>query len=79
VDAAIEGLIPVAPVGGIRQRRAGRGQPVRAGVAAELSTVLAVCGRLPAQEAPAPRRTIRRSSQPFMHNVRGYRPLPASR
>ena len=51
VDAAIEGLIPVAPVGGIRQRRAGRGQPVRAGVAAELSTVLAVCRRLPAQES----------------------------
>ena len=51
VDAATEGLIAVAPAGGIRQRRAGRGQPVRAGVAAELGTVLAVCGRLPAQEA----------------------------
>ena len=50
-DAADEGLIAVAPIGRIRHRRAGRGQPVRAGVAAELATVLAVCGRLPAQEA----------------------------
>jgi hypothetical protein len=38
-------------IGGIRQRRAGRGGLVRAGVAAEFGTVLAVCGRLPAQEA----------------------------
>jgi integrase len=51
VDAAAQGLIAAAPVGGIRRRGAGRGGPVRAGVAAELGTVLAVRGRLPEQEA----------------------------
>jgi len=48
VDAAAQGLISAAPAGGIRQRRGG---PVRAGVAAEIGTVLAIRGRLPAQEA----------------------------
>jgi integrase len=51
VDAAGEGLITAAPTGVIRRRRAGRAGPVRAGVAAELGTVLAVRRRLPDQES----------------------------
>ena len=51
VDAAGEGLIMAAPTAVIRRRRAGRGGPVRCGVAAELGTVLAVHGRLPDQES----------------------------
>ena len=50
-DAADEGLIAVAPVARVRRRRAGQGQPVRAGIAVDLRTVMAIAQRLPAQES----------------------------
>ena len=50
-DAAGEGLIAVAPSSRVRRRRAGQGQPVRAGIAVDLGTVVAIAQRLPAQES----------------------------
>ncbi|MBR7828873.1 hypothetical protein KDK95_21365 [Actinospica sp. MGRD01-02] len=44
------GLAP-SSVGVVRRRRAGQGQPVRAGIAVDLRTVMAVARRLPAQES----------------------------
>lgn len=40
----------MAPAARIQQRRAGRGKPVRAGVAVDLRMLLAVAERLPEQE-----------------------------
>ena len=51
MDAADEGLIAVAPASRVRRRRAGQGQPVRAGIAVDLGTVVAIAKRLPAQES----------------------------
>ena len=50
-DAAAEGLIPVAPAVRLRLRRNGAGAPVRPGIAVGIDQVLAVCARLPRQEA----------------------------
>ena len=50
-DAADAGLIAVAPSSRVRRRRAGQGQPVRAGIAVDLGTVVAIAQRLPAQES----------------------------
>ncbi|MBR7825775.1 site-specific integrase [Actinospica sp. MGRD01-02] len=51
VDAAAEGLIPVAPAVRLRQRRNGAGAPVRPGFAVGAEEVLAVCARLQRPEA----------------------------
>jgi integrase len=51
VDAAAEGLIPVAPAVRLRLRRNGAGAPVRPGIAVGIEEVLAVCARLPQPEA----------------------------
>jgi integrase len=51
VDAAAEGLIPVAPAVRLRLRRNGAGAPVRPGIAVGAEEVLSVCARLPRQES----------------------------
>ena len=50
-DAVSEGLIPTAPPLRLRHRRTGGGAPVRPGVVVGVETVLAICTRLPTQEA----------------------------
>ena len=50
-DAVAEGLIPSAPPLRLRHRRTGADAPVRPGIAVGVETVLAVCARLPGQEA----------------------------
>lgn len=62
-DAATEGLIPVAPAARLRLRRNGAGAPIRPGIAVGIEEVLAVCARLPRQEAlMAPTPSTRRGS-----------------
>jgi integrase len=50
-DAVSEGLIPTAPPLRLRHRRTGADTPVRPGIVVGVETVLAVCARLPRQEA----------------------------
>lgn len=50
-DAAAEGLIPAAPVMPSRERHRRAPTTARIGIALDLGTVLAVCGRLPPQGA----------------------------